>query len=234
MFSNLKAVILGDYVKLVSIDVKSSNSTNEKIIKNSNEDKLTNNLVRAKNRIIDIGLANDFTYYFTITFKPLYDRYNLFEVYNAFKNKIKHMRRLCGHRIDYLIVPEQHKDGAWHFHGFLTCDINDFLFTNKHGHLDISNFCDLGWVNVQVIKDKVRISHYITKYIAKNLGKSIALQKHCYYASTGLKKGVEDLNVIYNNEWFNTSYFDFKADFCYKKIITLKEYYKIKPLLTNL
>lgn len=234
MFSNLKAVILGDYVKLVSIDIKTSNSTIDKDFHKCNEDKLKNNLIRAKNKIIDIGLANDFLYYFTLTFNPSYDRYNLFEVYNAFKNKMRYMRQLVNHRIDYLIVPEQHKDGAWHFHGFFTKDIGDFFFTNNHGHLDITYLKDLGFVNVQVIKDKVRISHYITKYIAKNLGKSISLQKHCYYVSSGMKKGVEDLNVLYNNERFNSSYFDFKADFCYKKIITLKEYYKIKPLLTKL
>lgn len=234
MFSNLKATILGDYVKLVSIDIKTSNNAKDNDFHKCNEDKLKNNLIRAKNKIIDIGLANDFSFYFTLTFNPSFDRYNLYEVYNAFKQKIKYMRLLCGHRLDYLIVPEQHKDGAWHFHGFLTKDISDFFFTNEHDHLDIEHFCKLGYVNVQVIKDKVRISHYITKYISKNLGKSIALQKHCYYASTGMKKGVEDLNVLYNNEAFNSSYFDFKADFCYKKIITLKEYYKIKPLLTKL
>lgn len=233
MFSNLKATILGNYVKLVSIDVKTSEE-HYKGYENKNDDKLKNNLIRAKNKIIDIGLANDFSYYFTCTFNTSYDRYNLEHVYRAFKKKVKKMRDSCGHRIDYLIVPEQHKDGAWHFHGFLTLDINEFLFTNNHGHLDIKHLCDLGWVNVQVIKDKVHISHYITKYISKNLGRDIALCNHCYYASTGLKKGVEDLNVIYNNERFNSSYFDFKSDYCYKKIITLEEYKKIKCFLKDL
>lgn len=234
MFSNLRATILGNYVKLVSIDVKTSEQQKTKIIYDRNVNKLQNNLIRAKNKIIDIGLANDFTFYFTLTFNSSYDRYNLNMVYNAFKSKIRYMRQLCGYRLDYLIVPEQHKDGAWHFHGFFTQSIDSFIFLNEHGHLDVSQLKQLGWVNIQVIQDKVRISHYITKYIAKNLGNNIALQKHCYYASTGLKKGVLDLDVIYNNERFNCSYFDFKSDYCYKKIISLDEYKKIKSFLKNL
>lgn len=234
MLSNLKTTVLGNYVKIISIDLKTTSSEEAKREYCKNENKLKNNLIRAKNRITDIALANDFKYYFTVTFSTKYDRYSLDQIYTKFKNKLKVMREACGHRIDYLVVPEQHKDGAWHLHGFFTSHIDDFLYVNKHHHIDISYLNELGWVNVQLIQDQVRISHYITKYIQKNLGKCIDLYKHVYFASTGLNKGVEDLNVLYDNERFNSSYFDFKTDFCYKKIITLEEYQKIKWFLTKL
>lgn len=234
MFCNLKVTKLGDYYKITSINLKTSSKVMAGILAKSNEFKLSNNLIRAKNKINDLALSNDFTYFFTLTFKPCYDRYNLDELMIYFRNHIRYMRKLKDVNIKYLVVPEQHKDGAWHFHGFFTEDISKFFYTNEHGYISIVNLDSLGHLNVQVIKDKIRCSSYVVKYVAKNLGDGIKKFNHSYYASTGLNTGEEIFDKLYDNEYFNNKFFDWHNNFCYRKVITKEEFEKISFLLQNL
>lgn len=234
MYSNLKVVLLGDYVKLTSINLKTSSKVvadDRRVDNNKNSKKLENNVVRAKNKINDIALANDFQYFFTLTFSPEYDRYDLYQCLNKFRNHLKTMCRLLEVKIKYLIVPEQHKDGAWHFHGFFSNDIRWFLYYNDYGYLSIRDMDHLGFINIDVIRDKLRVSSYVTKYVVKNLGSGIKKYRNSYFCSTGLNRGSLIIDKIYDNEYFNEHFFDFKNDFCRRKIITKKEYYKIKSLL---
>lgn len=237
MYSNLKVVILGDYVKLTSVNLKTSSNIIAQERKNENEKnlkKLENNVVRAKNTINDIALANDFTYFFTLTFKPLYDRYNLDALLNKFRNHLKVMRRFLGVNIKYLIVPEQHKDGAWHFHGFFTDEIKCFLYYNEYAFLSIKPLENLGHINISEIRDKRRVSSYVTKYVVKNLGGGIKKFRNSYYCSTGLSHGEKVIDKLYDNEYFNEQFFDYSNDFCRRKVITLQEYYNFKPFIDKL
>lgn len=235
MYCNLKTTILGNYVKVTSVRLKTT-SKEEAIrsIKNVNKNKLSNNLVRAKNTIVDIALANDFKYFFTITFSPFFDRFDLSCCLNSFRITLKKMNRARGTQIKYLIVPEQHKNGAWHFHGFFNEDIEKFLYLNDYGFLDISFLNHNGYCNVQLINHKERIASYITKYVSKNLANGIKKFNHSFYCSTGLSRGVEDLDKLYDNEYFNENFFDFSNDFCYRKIISLEEFKKIKPFILTM
>ena len=236
MYSNLRVFDLGDYVKIVSVDLKTSSKVDafQKIKENKeNEKKLENNLVRAKNKINDIALANDFKYFFTLTFNPDYDRYDLYMLLNKFRN---HLKVMCnfGYKIKYLIVPEQHIDGAWHFHGFFSDDIKSFLYYNSYGYLSIKNMDSLGFVNIDLIKDKVRVSSYVTKYVVKNMGSGIKKYRNSYFCSTGLKRGEIIYDKIYNSEFFNQHFFSFRNDFCRRKVITKEEFKKIRPIVDKL
>lgn len=237
MYSNLKIVILGDYVKLTSVNLK----TSSKVIaeennrnNNNNLKKLENNVVRAKNKINDIALANDFKYFFTLTFSPDYDRYDLYQCLNKFRSHLRAMRDYCGLTIKYLIVPEQHKDGAWHFHGFFSDGIENFLYYNNFGYLSIKNMDNLGFVNINVIRDKLRVSSYVTKYVVKNLGNGIKKFNHSFFCSTGLDRGELVMDKLYDNELFNEKFFDYSNDFCRRKVITLQEYNKLKFIIDKL
>lgn len=229
MYCNLKTTILGDYVKITSVRLK-TNSKEEalKSVHNTNKDKLAQNLVRAKNSIVDIALANNFKYFFTLTFKPIFDRFDLSACLNSFRITLKKMNRARGCSIKYLIVPEQHKNGAWHFHGFFTSDIEKFLYLNDYGYLSIESLDRNGFCNIQVIQNKERIASYVTKYVSKNLSKGIKKFNHSFYCSTGLSRGISDIDKLYNNEYFNENFFEFHNDFCYRKVITMEEYNKIK------
>lgn len=236
MFNNLKVVDLGDYVKVTSVKLKTSSNIEFKLRKTEidNQNKLDNNLVRAKNKINDIALANDFKYFFTLTFNPSYDRYDLYQLLNKFRSHLRVMRDKSGNTIKYLIVPEQHKDGAWHFHGFFSNDIEPFIYFNDYGYRSVQNMDNLGYINIDVIRDKLRVSSYVTKYIVKNLGSGINKYRNSYFCSTGLNRGLLVNDKIYDNEYFNRHFFDWSNDFCSRKVITKEQYKKLKIILDKL
>lgn len=234
MYANLKAKVLGNYVKIFSINLKTSSGLAAKLNKNVNAHKLDNNIIRAKNKINDLALANDFRYFVTITCNPKYDRFDLDRLIYQFRSIIRIMRQKENVSLKYLIVPEQHKDGAWHLHGFFTEGLQKYLFINGNGYQDIQYLNEIGYINVSAIKNQIKCSSYVTKYVSKNLADGIKKYRHCYFASTGLATGYEDLNIIYDNEFFNQKFFDFRNDYCFIKTITIAEYEKLKPIIQKM
>lgn len=116
MIYQLKVKKLGNFYEILAIKAKTGNSTHFKFdIKSS---KSENNLIRAKNNVQELALANDFKYFFTLTFNPKFDRYDFRTIFKAFKSTVRYLYEQLNIKIKYLIVPEQHRDGAWHFHRF--------------------------------------------------------------------------------------------------------------------
>lgn len=73
---------------------------------------------RARAKLRRLALANDFEYFVTLTLDPAkIDRYDGAAVTKALGRWCDNMVRRHGLR--YILVPEQHKDGAFHFHGFM-------------------------------------------------------------------------------------------------------------------
>lgn len=80
------------------------------------------NMRRAKGKIFDIALSNEWSYMVTLTLdKDKIDRYDSKAVIKPFSKWLNNMVSRKG--LKYLIVPELHEDGAIHFHGL----INDSL-----------------------------------------------------------------------------------------------------------
>ena len=76
---------------------------------------------RARAKLRRLALANDFQYFVTLTLDASkIDRYDGQAVVIALSRWADNMVRRCGLR--YILVPELHKDGAFHFHGFLSGD----------------------------------------------------------------------------------------------------------------
>jgi hypothetical protein len=72
---------------------------------------------RAKNMIRDYGLCNDFAYFVTLTLSPdKIDRYSIVEATK--KLNIWANNQVTRKGLKYILVPERHKDGAIHYHGF--------------------------------------------------------------------------------------------------------------------
>lgn len=77
---------------------------------------------RARNAVRDIALSNEFSYFVTFTLDASkVDRYDI----NAVVKKMNYWldNRVRRNGLKYVLVPELHKDGAVHFHGF----VNDCL-----------------------------------------------------------------------------------------------------------
>ena len=73
---------------------------------------------RARAQLRRLALANDFDYFVTLTLDPAkIDRYDSKVVIKALGRWADNMVRRHGLR--YILVPERHKDGALHFHGFM-------------------------------------------------------------------------------------------------------------------
>lgn len=185
---------------------------------------------RAKRTIYELAYMNPFDYFITITVSPQaigIDRYNL----KSCKKRILKLFQnfLCRYYPDfkYLIMPEQHADLAWHFHGFIMID-DRFLTLNSNGYLDWPYISEkIGFVSLDKIRNKDACAKYCTKYMNKSLSDLVRdVGEHMYYCSKGLERpnllrkfaGCGDPDYIFS-DW------DFVGESGYRcKNLTLSEY----------
>lgn len=148
---------------------------------------------RSKMEIFDIARSNHWDYFVTLTLdKQQVDRYDYDAVVQRMQTFTKYLRR---HRCEWLIVPELHKDGAFHFHGLLH-DPGGNLTLKYWGqkHTKSGEWYDeydlvgysLGFTSVSKVRDQARVSNYITKYTTKELLKTVPKGRKRYWSSRGL------------------------------------------------
>ena len=91
------------------------------VSKEKSDHKLNSNISRAKARIFELGMCNSWEYFITCTLdQQKYDRSNLKKFQTDIALFIRHQRAKHKSEIKYLFIPEKHKDGNWHIHGFIT------------------------------------------------------------------------------------------------------------------
>lgn len=176
-----------------------------------NDEKLSQAYSRAKSKIKEYGLCNNWSWFFTGTLdKTKYDRTDLDKYIKDLTQFIRDYRKK-GHDIAYLLVPELHKKyGAWHIHGFLEgfeesdlVSIDEYAETHKvPRRLLGKNYYfwpeymrKFGFNSIGRLRDSVSGTFYILKYITKSLQGD--LNKHMYFVSRGLSTA---LPVIYEYE----------------------------------
>ena len=155
-----------------------------------NDEKMLQNISRAKSKIREYGLCNDWDYFVTLTLdKNKFDRYDLTGFQKSLSKFLNNYNSRYKTKIKYLLIPERHKDGAWHMHGLIYGLPIDHLKTNGNGFYDWSAYREkFGFISMDHIKSKEKVSYYILKYVGKDFGQSItALNAKLYYCSTGLK-----------------------------------------------
>lgn len=156
----------------------------------------------------EIALCNEFNCFVTLTFDPCrVDSFDYSECLLVLSQKLRQLRRYC-QGFKYVLVPELHASGAYHFHGLLLLDPVGFYVpplipkrfgdvvryvpnTRKylsHSSLDFV-FRDVGHYSVSMIRsDSARCTSYMTSYVAKTLheaGPSL-FGRHLVLASSGL------------------------------------------------
>lgn len=73
---------------------------------------------RAKQNLRDLALCNDMKYFVTLTLdQAVIDRYDMTAITRKLNSWCSNQVQRCG--LAYILVPERHKDGAIHFHGFI-------------------------------------------------------------------------------------------------------------------
>lgn len=188
--------------------------------------KFASALSRAKSTAREYGLCNRWDYFVTLTLdKQKVDRYDLVPFLREFFQWIQNENKK-GANIEYLLVPEQHKDGAWHLHGLMRgIDVSpqppgtprDIVATGYDCWLPFS--LRYGFSTVSPVVSNVGCGFYITKYITKSLAGLASLKGiHCYYHSRGLRKSIvvgfrysysDILNrcAKYETKWCNFGFF---------------------------
>lgn len=77
---------------------------------------------RARANLRRLALANEFRWFVTLTLDPAkVDRYDPAAIMKVANRWLDNMVRRHGLR--YILVPERHRDGAFHFHGFFAGDV---------------------------------------------------------------------------------------------------------------
>lgn len=198
-----------------------------------NTAKLDSSLSRTRSRVRELALCNAWEYFGTFTLSPAtHDRFDIAEFIRSFSKWIQNINYRRGLNIGYLLVPEQHKDGAWHMHGVLKGIPPDMLqpFTGESKvPLDLIRGGYYNWIPYQrkfgfVSLGKIRCleatAHYVSKYITKELASSpIGLNKHLYLCSKGLSRAQTLVKApIY--EPFDP---DFANDYVAAKVFTSAE-----------
>jgi len=209
------------FYKLIVLKSDFDYTSRKRSDKNSvNDSKLENNLIRSKSKVFELSLCNDWDYFVTLTLdKNKYDRFNLKGYIKDLSQFIRNQRRIKGGDLKYLLIPEQHKDGAWHLHGFMKgipkTDIVPTGHYDKEGQAYyhwLPYHKKFGYMSLGDIKDDVKASFYIRKYISKTmLENNFELGVHSYYASQGLN-GAKELQNVVCTDYKEYLGFDFKYE----------------------
>ena len=105
----------------------------KKGVKAEGEDMLRS-MRRARAKLRRLALSNEFSHFVTLTLdKEKVDRYDPKAIMQKVNRCLDNLVRR--HGLKYILVPEQHKDGAYHFHGFIAGDLR----------LEDSGTIDLPW-----------------------------------------------------------------------------------------
>lgn len=193
---------------------------------------------RSKSRVFELAMCNEFQHFCTFTQNDdLRDRFDITKFRKDFSMFVRNQNRGREIPIKYLLIPEQHANGAWHMHGLLQgltdSDLREFTLKEKLPYKIINQLKNgkkiynwdkyqsrFGYFTASEIESGNACARYITKYITKDLQRGVRESgQHLYFASQGLK-GREAVVKHSFDECPIVDGWDFEND--YVKIKTLK------------
>lgn len=195
-------------------------------------------LKRTKKKVYDYAKSNEWEWFVTFTFSP--DKVNRYDYDECTKYLSKWFNNLkrSSPALSYLVVPEQHKDGAYHFHGLFS-GINErqIVWTGKYVVKRVrglrSKFVrtkekiykigsyKLGWMIATKVREMEKVTSYITKYITKDMLNGLHGRKR-YWCSRNLVLPLEEVftldatdRFILSQELDDSSRFKKVSQVCY-------------------
>jgi hypothetical protein len=180
-------------------NMEASELTLDDLIKRANHC-INSSLSRTKQTVYDYARANVWDYFLTFTFDAQkVNRYDYDEVSQKLSKWLRNLKQRKAPDMKYIIVPELHKDGAYHFHALASnCGALKFIDSGRKakGHT-IYNLPDfkLGFTTASKVKDTLKASNYITKYLTKELIHTTKDQRR-YWNSKNLQQGEIETSLM--------------------------------------
>lgn len=214
--NKIRIIMLGSCRIAGLEDIKSSYQKKYTV----NSEKLNCNLSRAKSRVFELAMCNKWDYWCTFTIsQEKYNRYDLQTYFKHLSEFIHNQNKRRVSKIKYLFIPEMHKDGAWHIHGFISGIPDNEIIINRNGYKTWSKYQDrFGFMSMSEIKDIDKCSSYALKYMTKDISKNVTeLGAHLYYASQKLNVA----KVLYRGQGCMHGKWDWEHPDGYCKIKTI-------------
>lgn len=164
------------------------------IVESSLESKLSNQFRsanRTKQKVFTYARAGIWEWFVTLTFnKETTNRYDYDECSKKARKWMNNQRIRYAPDLHYILVPEPHKDGAWHFHGLLS-NIGSMVFSDSGRVSGTSIIYNMpkwkyGFTTASKVQSVDRVSKYIGKYITKSLC-DLTVGRHRYFVSNNLQ-----------------------------------------------
>ena len=168
--------------------------------------RFSQSISRTKSRVFELAACNEFQHFCTFTQdEKLRDRFDLSNFRKDFAQLVRNINRERETKIKYLLIPEKHKNGAWHMHGLLSGlqpdDLRPFELTENiperlkkmiRGGTAVYDWTRyrraFGYFTCTEIDSREACAKYVTKYISKDLQKTVREGgEHLFFASQGLK-----------------------------------------------
>lgn len=156
-------------------DFENIDAYEERREKEKHDEYLRHSINRTRNSIYYLSRSNVWDWFVTLTLDPAkVDRYDYVECSKKVRKQLNNIKNRYCSDMYYLLVPEQHKDGAWHFHGlFGDCGELEFVDSSRLDAKGNTIFnieaYKLGFSTATRVTDTERVSSYICKYITKEL-----------------------------------------------------------------
>lgn len=154
------------------------------------ERSVSNSMKRTKSKIVDYSRTNEWEWFLTLTFGDEEIRMNYERCSEELSKWINNVQHMCDFGMKYIVVPEMHERGGFHYHA-LVSNADGIKFVDsghctKNGETiyNIDNY-GLGFTTATKVKDSERASNYITKYITKELAQ-VTKGKKRYWCSKNL------------------------------------------------
>lgn len=159
---------------------------------------------RTIKEVYDLAKSNEWDWFITLTFDP--EQVDSFDYSSVTEAMQKFTRIMRDKGFRYLIVPELHESGRYHFHGLVQGNLpvsvaqNPYtgeILVDKKGRLvyniDIYRY---GFTTATQIDDYKKAANYITKYLSKELGDAVPKGKKRYWASKSLNRPEIDYDIM--------------------------------------
>lgn len=155
-------------------------------------------IYRTRMLISDLVLSNEFDLFCTFTFDPKkIDRYNYSVCVMRMTRWLSSQKNNSSPDLKYLVVPERHKDGAYHFHALLANFQGKLKKTRiRQKGREIYNLTGFrsGFSTAVKIDNREAVANYVKKYITKEMVK--LFNRRRFLASRNLERPKKYKNVF--------------------------------------